>query len=104
MRNSILTAALIGSAIVGGIIGGNINEIRRNAETQEAWSQVKVVSGGTLVANPAYYADHPEELSNVTIIDPMDHITICTDRSGDVFVNPKDSECQDFKEIQFASK
>lgn len=71
MRNSILALALIASTIMGGIIGGNIEEMQRAAEIQSAWDGVTVVADGTLIANPAYYADHPEELAsarNVRII------------------------------------
>jgi hypothetical protein len=72
MRNSILAGVMVSCMILGGIIGGGINEIQRNNETDAAWDRVVVVADGQLVANPAYYADHPEELAkarNVKIID-----------------------------------
>lgn len=100
MQHKILISLALASAtIVGGIIGGGINDIQRNQAAESSWDGVLVVSkGGTLVANPS--ALTPKELASYTIINPMDHMTICTDRSGRTFVNPTDDECQDFKSIR----
>lgn len=66
MKNSILSLVIAGSAIMGGIIGGGINEHQRNTEQTEAWRNVLVVQGGTLVANPS--ALTPEELADAEIL------------------------------------
>lgn len=68
MRNTILTLALVGSAIMGGIAGGNIATAQADAATDAAWDGVVVVRDGTLVANPAYYADHPEDLADAKVV------------------------------------
>lgn len=72
MRNSILAAALIGSAIMGGLIGGAIGETMERDRIMDAWNDhLTIVADGTLVANPSYYAFFPEALAdskNVRII------------------------------------
>lgn len=99
MRNSILSAALIASAVLGGVVGGGIQANRDVTASESSWDGVFVVSkAGTLVANPS--ALTPRELASYKIIDPMDHLTICTDRKGETFINPKDDECRDFKSIR----
>lgn len=72
MRNSILAGVMVSSMILGGIIGGGINDMQRNNEVDAAWDRVVVVTDGTLVADPSYYATHPEDLAaarNVRVID-----------------------------------
>lgn len=102
MRNSILSAALIGSAIMGGILGGCINQIQRDNEAIDSWHGVLVVRDGTAVANPS--ALTPHELAGVQIIDPMDHITLVTCRDGNTVVN---ADCpgnpNDWREIRSAA-
>jgi hypothetical protein len=90
MKNSILAAALIGAAIIGGIAGGGIQANRDAAAAETAWSQVLVVRGGTLIANPS--AMTPRELADSQIIkrDPQ-WIAFCGNKAivgddiGEVF-------------------
>lgn len=99
MRNSILIGVMVSCAIMGGILGGAINDAQRNTADIDAWSGVYVITKqGTLVANPS--ALSPRELANAKIIDPAQNLTICTDQSGNTFVNPREDECQDFKSIR----
>lgn len=57
------------------LTGIQLKNIQRDNEIHDAWDKVVVVADGTLVANPAYYAYHPEELAeahNVRIISVRD--------------------------------
>lgn len=72
MKNYIVALSIIASAIIGGIIGGGIDEIQRTAEIEQAWSGITVVADGTLIPNPSAYAYDPSHLAsakNVRIID-----------------------------------
>jgi hypothetical protein len=72
MRNSILAGVMLSCSILGGVVGGNIKPTAQQAALDDAWDSVTVVADGTFVANPAYYADHPEDLAmarHVRIID-----------------------------------
>lgn len=64
MRNSILCGVIVSSMILGGIIGGSINDIQRNSEVEAAWEDISISVDGRLIANPAYYALHPDELAS----------------------------------------
>lgn len=99
--NLVCLGSMVAGLIMGGIVGGHMREAQIIEDQQRSWDNVMVLQGGTVVANPA--ALTPAQLSNATIVDPFDHVTICTDVRGETFVNPKDGECEQFKEIQFAS-
>lgn len=99
MRNSLLTLTLASAAILGAVAGASLQSGRDAIAQENAWNGVLVVSkAGTLVANPS--ALTPAQLASYTIVNPMDNLTICTDRKGQTFVNPTDDECQDFKSIR----
>lgn len=71
MRNSILVGIMLSCAILGGVVGGNIQSARDASEIEAAWSNITVVADGTLIANPAAYAYDPQQLAdarNVRII------------------------------------
>jgi heptaprenylglyceryl phosphate synthase len=68
MRNVLLSGALLASAILGGIVGGGINQRQQDAEIEAAWDNVVVVRDGTLIANPAAYATDPEALADGQVV------------------------------------
>lgn len=66
MREFIAGALIFG--LIGLLLGSVIADYSQMNKVHDAWSEVIVVDNGTLVANPSYYAYHPEELEGVRVI------------------------------------
>lgn len=86
ISNILFAACMVASGIMGGLAGGAIRDHQIHAAEEDAWSDVLVVRGGTLIANPA--AMTPAELADSQLIKKApQYIAFCNDKAyvGDSF-------------------